>query len=65
MNKEIIKACVIPLAIISLLILELVALLKGVNGTLFSLVVAVIGGLAGYKIKEKKEEIKNIFKSQP
>ncbi|NVM22858.1 MAG: hypothetical protein HWN68_13885 [Desulfobacterales bacterium] len=31
--------------------LETVALLKGVNGTLFSLVAAVIGGIAGYKLK--------------
>jgi len=40
-------------AMAMLTILELYALYKGIDGQIFSLVVAVIAGLAGYKIKEK------------
>ncbi len=38
-------------AIIAIAILEAIALIQGVNGAVFGIVVAVIAGLAGYKIK--------------
>jgi len=46
---------VIITAIICIAILEIIALLKGIDGTYFSLVLAVIGGLAGYGIKSIKK----------
>lgn len=45
------KMIVPCLAIVCLTILEIVALLNGVDGALFSGVIIVIGGIAGYKIK--------------
>ncbi|RLE08945.1 hypothetical protein DRZ78_00015 [Candidatus Aerophobetes bacterium] len=42
-------------AIIALTILESIALLKGLDGVLFSFVVAVISGLGGYNIKKIKD----------
>ena len=46
-------------AIISLTVLELYALSCGIDGQLFSLVVAMIGGLAGYSMTEiKKDKVK-------
>lgn len=39
------------LAIVAIALLEVVALIVGVNGAVFGIVVAVIAGLAGYKIK--------------
>ncbi len=47
--KEIDKMIVIT-AIICLTVLEAVALLNGVNGTLFTIMIAVIAGLAGFTI---------------
>ncbi len=38
---------IIITAIICLTILESIALFKGINGTIFSLMIAVIAGLAG------------------
>ena len=37
-------------SIISLTILEAIALLKGINGTLFTIALAIIAGLGGYVI---------------
>lgn len=45
----------IPLvAIVALTILEVAAIIKGVDGALFSSVIAIIGGIAGYKISKLK-----------
>ena len=44
------KNIVICVAIAALVILETVALCKGINGALFAGVIAVIAGLAGYTI---------------
>lgn len=41
---------VIIVAIFSLTILESVALFNGINGTLFTLIVGVIAGLAGWTL---------------
>ena len=41
------KTSIVITAIICLALLECVALLSGINGTLFSLTVAIIAGLAG------------------
>ena len=38
-------------AIAAIVILECVALAKGINGTIFTMVVAVIAGLGGYMVK--------------
>lgn len=40
------------LAIICLTILEIAAMLVGINGYLFGVIVAAIAALAGYKIKD-------------
>ncbi|MCD6436459.1 MAG: hypothetical protein J7L15_08805 [Clostridiales bacterium] len=41
------------LAIVSITVLEGVALYTGLDGAMFMPVVAIISGLAGYKIKEQ------------
>jgi len=42
-------------AIGGLVILEAIALQQGIDGTLFSIVIAVIAGLAGYSVRVIKE----------
>ena len=44
------------LAIVAIATLEIVALAMGVNGAVFGIVVAVIAGLTGYKIKPPARE---------
>lgn len=39
-------------AVLGITILELVALLKGVNGAVLSVVLAILGGIAGFELKE-------------
>ena len=41
-------------AIAGLVILECVALLSGINGTIFSIVIAAIAGLAGWSMPQLK-----------
>jgi len=41
------------LAIVSLTILETIALIKGIDGALLSLIVSAIAGLGGYTIARK------------
>jgi len=48
-DSNLIKA----VAILSVTVLEAIALFKGIDGTLFSLVIAGICGLAGYHIGKK------------
>jgi len=43
-------------AIICLSILEGLAIMHGIDGQLFGLVCAIIGGIAGYKFGKKVEE---------
>ena len=43
---------IVMTAIIALVILEIYALSQGVNGTLFSLIIAVIAGLAGWTMPQ-------------
>jgi len=45
---------VVITAIASLTILECVALCNGINGTIFSLVIAIVAGLAGLTIPTPK-----------
>ena len=45
-------------AIIGIVILEGIALLKGVNGTVFSIAVAALAGLGGYEIKVLRDKAK-------
>jgi hypothetical protein len=40
--------------IISITILEAIALLSGINGTLFSLVMVILGGIAGVTMPQLK-----------
>ncbi len=49
--KNQIRGWVVIIAILGLSVIEVVALLKGINGQLMALIVAVIAGLAGYNIK--------------
>lgn len=53
MKKNIIVICV---AILVLGGLEAFALSKGIDGTLFSAVTTMIGGLAGYHIKKARSK---------
>ena len=43
-------------AIIAIALLEGVALYTGIDGTIFSLVIAAIAGLAGYELKKYTEK---------
>ena len=46
------KDRLIPLvAIAGIVVLEAIALLKGVNGVMFGTAMTVIGGIAGYTVK--------------
>jgi len=46
------------IAIICIAILEAIALLKGIDGTIFSVSCAIIGGLGGYEIKVIRDNIR-------
>ena len=41
-------------AMVCITVLEIIALLKGIDGALLSMVIAVLAGLAGYKYGERK-----------
>lgn len=45
-------------AIVGIIILEVYALSKGINGLVMSLCIAAIAGLGGYKVKEYAKSIK-------
>jgi len=57
--KEIINSLTIPLAIIAICVIECVALCNGHNGTILMITIAIISGLAGYKIPGIINRIKN------
>ena len=46
------------MAIVGIIILEVVALLHGINGTMFALAVAAISGLGGYEIRHGQEKVR-------
>lgn len=48
--KEIPNPRVVMSGIAGLVILEVVALMNGINGTMYSLVIAAIAGLAGWAL---------------
>ena len=58
--KETIILC---LAILGVIILESIALFKGIDGSLFMTSLFLIGGLGGYELKDMQEKIKKIKKS--
>jgi len=47
------KTLITIIAIISIVILEIVALLKGIDGQIFATVISVIAGLGGYTVGRK------------
>jgi hypothetical protein len=47
MKDNVVSIC----AIVCISVLEAIALVEGLDGAIFSMVVAVIGGIAGYKIR--------------
>lgn len=49
---------VVITAIISLTILELTAIIRGLDGYLFSLIVVAIAGIAGYKMPDVIKRIR-------
>jgi len=53
MTKKIHRSVVVT-AIICLTGLEALALFKGINGTLFTVIAAIIAGLAGYVVPNPK-----------
>ena len=48
MKKQKVEWKIVVAAIIGLVILECVALMNGINGTMFTMVVAIIAALAGF-----------------
>lgn len=52
MNDETMKAL---MAMGCISVLEAVALLQGINGTVYSLVIAALAGLGGYALAKRKE----------
>ena len=46
------------IAMICIVTLEVVALIQGVNGAVFGIVIAALAGLGGYEIKVLKDKIK-------
>lgn len=44
------------MAIGGLVFLESIALIVGIDGTLFTMVIATIAGIAGYEVKRIKEK---------
>ncbi len=48
------KKSIVITAIVCLTLLELAALYKGINGSLFTIIVAVIAGLAGWVMPTPK-----------
>jgi len=43
--------CAIMLAVLSVCILEIIALIKGIDGSFFGIAIAAISGMGGYLIK--------------
>ena len=54
MRKEIKDHRIIIAAMACLTVIEVVALLKGINGTVMATVVGLIAGLAGWMVKAPK-----------
>ena len=50
------KTLITIIAIISIMILEVIALLKGIDGQIFATVISIIAGLGGYTIGRKINE---------
>jgi len=61
-NKEIVKrnAPIICTAVICITIIEIVALLKGIDGKVLTLCVAAITGIVGYKFGDIKAIIRKL-----
>ena len=53
-TKEKVDWRIVITAIIGLVVLECVALMNGIDGTIFSIVIAIIAGLAGWVIPTPK-----------
>lgn len=52
------KNCLLCIAIICVTILEAIALFKGINGAYFTGVIAAISLLAGIKLKDVADQLK-------
>lgn len=52
------KTLIITTAIACIALLEVVAMLTGIDGAYFGIVIAAISGLAGYEIRAVKDKIK-------
>lgn len=48
------KTLITIIAIISIVILEAIALIQGIDGQIFATVISVIAGLGGYTVGKKK-----------
>ena len=46
------------IAMLSIVVLEAIALLKGVDGAVFGIVIAALAGLGGYELKIFKDKAK-------
>ena len=47
------KHIITIVAILGIVVLESIALAKGINGVMFGTALSVIGGIAGYTLKNK------------
>ncbi len=53
-QKQKVDKSVLIAAIAGLVVLEVAAMYKGINGTMFSIIVAAIAGLAGWSLPQLK-----------
>ena len=50
------KTLITIIAIISIMILEVIALLQGIDGQIFATVISILAGLGGYTVGRKVSE---------
>jgi len=55
------QTLIIVVAIISILIMECIALLKGIDGALLMTSLAIVGGLAGYEVRTIKNHLEGVI----
>jgi len=54
------QTIIICAAILGVVVLEAIALMKGIDGALFMASLALVGGLGGYELKDMQNKIKAV-----
>jgi len=54
------KTLIILAAILGVVVLESIALMKGIDGALLMSSLAIVGGLGGYELKDQQNKLKAI-----